>query len=104
VSGAYDELDRDRRRTDRSMSLMIEEIDAVQRNLERLVIERTEELRAREARFASAEHALGRGLSNMSQGLVMFDGEGRLVICNGVTSRCIGSSLTMSARECRCAT
>jgi hypothetical protein len=34
VGGAYDEFDRDRRRTDRSMSLMIEEIDAKTRNLE----------------------------------------------------------------------
>ena len=37
VGGAYDEFDRDRRRTDRSMSLMIEEIDAINRNLEQLV-------------------------------------------------------------------
>jgi hypothetical protein len=41
VADAYADLDRDRRRTDRSMSLMIEEIDAVQRNLEHMVIERT---------------------------------------------------------------
>jgi hypothetical protein len=48
VGGAYDEFDRDRRRTDRSMSLMIEEIDAINRNLEQLVAKRTSELRSRE--------------------------------------------------------
>ena len=49
VTDAYGDFDRDRRRTDRSMSLMIEELDAVQRNLEQTVIERTKELREREA-------------------------------------------------------
>ena len=49
VIAAYEEFDRDRRRTDRSMSLMIEELDAVQRNLEQTVIERTKELTARES-------------------------------------------------------
>ena len=47
ITDAYADVDRDRRRTDRSMSLMIEEIDTVQRNLERTVIERTKELRER---------------------------------------------------------
>ena len=47
IGSAYDEFDRDRRRTDRSMSLMIEEIDAVNRNLERLVAKRSAELQAR---------------------------------------------------------
>jgi diguanylate cyclase (GGDEF)-like protein len=82
VGGAYDELDRDRRRTDRSMSLMIEEIDGIQRNLERLVVERTEELRAREADLQAQNLRFNAAISNMSQGLVMFDADARLVICN----------------------
>jgi diguanylate cyclase (GGDEF)-like protein len=82
VGGAYDELDRDRRRTDRSMSLMIEEIDAIQRNLEQLVIERTQELRAREADLQAQNMRFNAAVSNMLQGLVMFDGDARLVICN----------------------
>jgi diguanylate cyclase (GGDEF)-like protein len=82
VSGAYEEHDRDRRRTDRSMSLMIEEIDGIQRNLERLVIERTEEVRAREADLQAQNLRFNAAVSNMSQGLVMFDGDSRLVICN----------------------
>jgi diguanylate cyclase (GGDEF)-like protein len=82
VADAYEEFDRDRRRTDRSMSLMIEEIDAVQRNLERTVVERTKELRAREAELQAQNMRIDAALSNMSQGLVMYDAEGRLVVCN----------------------
>jgi diguanylate cyclase (GGDEF)-like protein len=82
VSAAYEESDRDRRRTDRSMSLMIEELDGVQRNLEATVISRTKELREREAELGAQNMRLDAALANMSQGLVMFDGEARLVICN----------------------
>jgi diguanylate cyclase (GGDEF)-like protein len=82
VAAAYDDLDRDRRRTDRSISLMIEEIDAVQGNLERTVVERTKELRAREVELQAQNMRFDAALSNMSQGLVMFDADARLVICN----------------------
>jgi diguanylate cyclase (GGDEF)-like protein len=82
VAAAYEEFDRDRRRTERSMSLMIEEIDAVQRNLEQTVIERTKELRAREAELRSQNLRFDTAVSNITQGLVMFDADARLVICN----------------------
>ncbi len=82
VTAAYEDFDRDRRRTDRSMSLMFEEIDAVQRNLERTVIERTKELRARESELCAQNTRFDAALSNMSQGLVMFDADARVVICN----------------------
>ncbi len=82
VGDAYEEIDRDRRRTDRSMELMIEEIDAVNLNLEKAVIERTEELRAREADLKAQNMRFDAAVSNMSQGLVMFDRDARLVICN----------------------
>lgn len=82
VGSAYDEFDRDRRRTDRSMSLMIEEIDAVNLKLERLVIERTQELRAREADLQAQNTRFSAALSNMSQGLCLFDAKQRLIVCN----------------------
>jgi diguanylate cyclase (GGDEF)-like protein len=82
VSSAYQKFDRDRRRTERSMSLMIGEIGTVQRDLEKLVAERTEELRAREADLNAQNMRFNAAVSNMSQGLVMFDGHSRLVICN----------------------
>jgi diguanylate cyclase (GGDEF)-like protein len=82
VAAAYEESDRDRRRTDRSMSLMIEEIDASQQRLEQTVIERTKELREREVELQAQNTRFDAAISNMSQGLVMFDADARLVICN----------------------
>jgi diguanylate cyclase (GGDEF)-like protein len=82
VSGAYEEYDRDRRRTDRSMSLMIEEIDVVNRNLEQTIVERTGELRARELDLEAQNTRFEAAISNMSQGLLMFDAEARLLISN----------------------
>jgi len=82
VGGAYEELDRDRRRTDRSVALMIEEIDTIHRDLENTVIERTQELRAREAELEAQNMRFEAAVSNMTQGLVMFDAAAHLVICN----------------------
>ena len=82
VSTAYSESDRDRLRTDRSMALMIEEIDGINRNLEQTIDERTRELRAREAELQAQNMRFEAAISNMSQGLLMFDRDARLVICN----------------------
>jgi diguanylate cyclase (GGDEF)-like protein len=82
VSNAYDELDRDRRRTDRSISLMVEEIDEINRNLEKLVAERTRELRDREEDLRTQNLRFEAALSNMTQGLLLYDSAARLVVCN----------------------
>ena len=82
VGGAYDDFDRDRRRTDRSMSLMIEEIDAINRNLEQLVAQRTSELRAREAELQTQNARFDIAINNMSQGLLLYDAFEQLVVCN----------------------
>jgi diguanylate cyclase (GGDEF)-like protein len=82
VGGAYDEFDRDRRRTDRSMSLMIEEIDAINRNLEQLVAKRATELRAREADLQAQNVRFDIAINNMTQGLLLYDSSGRLIVCN----------------------
>jgi diguanylate cyclase (GGDEF)-like protein len=82
VGSAYDEFDRDRRRTDRSMSLMIEEIDAVNRNLERLVAKRSAELQARERDLQAQNVRFDIAINNMTQGLLLFDSTGRLIVCN----------------------
>ena len=71
VGGAYDEFDRDRRRTDRSMSLMIEEIDAINRNLEQLVAKRTSELRSREEDLQAQNVRFDTAINNMTQGLLL---------------------------------
>jgi diguanylate cyclase (GGDEF)-like protein len=82
VGKAYDEFDRDRRRTDRSMSLMIEEIDAINRNLEQLVVQRTSELRAREADLQAQNMRFDIAVNNMTQGLLLYDSLERLIVCN----------------------
>jgi diguanylate cyclase (GGDEF)-like protein len=82
VSGAYEQADHDRRRTDRSISLMIEELDELNRGLERLVEERTAALREREEELRAQNLRFDAALNNMSQALLMFDAEARLVICN----------------------
>ncbi len=82
IGGAYEEFDRDRRRTDRSMSLMIEEIDAVNRNLERLVARRSAELQARERDLQAQNVRFDVAINNMTQGLLLFDAAERLIVCN----------------------
>jgi diguanylate cyclase (GGDEF)-like protein len=82
VGSAYDEFDRDRRRTDRSMSLMIEEVDAVNLNLERLVAKRSAELQARERDLQAQNVRFDIAINNMTQGLLLFDAAERLIVCN----------------------
>ena len=71
VCSAYEQADRDRRRTDRSISLMIEELNGYLRERERTA----ELLRAQTFKLDTA-------LKNMSQGLCMYDADARLVLCN----------------------
>jgi diguanylate cyclase (GGDEF)-like protein len=82
VIAAYEEADRDRRRTDRSIALMIEELDQLNRGLERLVEERTSALGDREAELRAQNLRFDAAVNNMSQGLLMFDADGRMVIHN----------------------
>jgi len=78
----YSAAERDRRRTDRSIGLMIEELDEFSRGLERAVAERTVALRARETELEAQNLRFDAAINNMSQALLMFDESARLVICN----------------------
>jgi diguanylate cyclase (GGDEF)-like protein/PAS domain S-box-containing protein len=82
VSAAYEQSDNDRRRTDRSISLMISELDVLNRGLDRLVQERTAALREREAELRAQNLRFDAALNNMTQALQMFDSSGRLLIWN----------------------
>jgi diguanylate cyclase (GGDEF)-like protein len=82
IGSAYDEFDRDRRRTDRSMSLMIEEVDAANRNLEHLVARRSAELQTRERELQAQNVRFDIAINNMTQGLLLFDYAERLIVCN----------------------
>lgn len=82
VSAAYEQAERDRRRTDRSIGLMVEELDELNRGLERLVEERTAALREREVELQAQNLRFDAAINNMPQALLMFDSQARLVICN----------------------
>ncbi len=71
VSAIFDEYDRDRARTDRTITLMIEENEQLNRQLQATITK----LAIQNARFAAA-------LENMSHGLCMFDQDDRLVVSN----------------------
>lgn len=75
VAAAYDEMDRDRRRTDRSIALMVEELDQLNSGLEQLVAERTAELSALRRQLEAT-------LENVDQGIVMTSADGRMLVCN----------------------
>jgi diguanylate cyclase (GGDEF)-like protein len=71
VLASYEEGERDRRRIDRAMALMAEELEGANRTLERLLAE----ISVQSLRFEAALH-------NMSHGLAMYDGSEHLVVVN----------------------
>jgi len=100
VSGAYDQALQDRRRTDRSITLMIEELDDLNRGLERVVEERTVALRQREEELRAQNLRFDAALNNMSQALLMFDSSARLVISNHRYGEMYGLSPEMVEPGC----
>ena len=100
VTSAYEQSDRDRRRTDRSISLMIEELDQLNRDLERLVQERTAALRESETQLKAQNLRFNAAVNNMTQALLMFDGSQRLVICNDRYMRMYGVSAEVLKPGC----
>ncbi len=71
VSRAYEEAEHEKRRTEHSIAVMIEEVDQLNRKLQAAVEARTAEL-------AEATLALNMTLDSMDQGIVMIDAEGRV--------------------------
>lgn len=82
VAEAYEQAERDRRLADRSTALMAEELEELNRGLERLVEERTAALSDREARLAAQNLLIDAAINNMPQALVMFDADARMVVHN----------------------
>jgi diguanylate cyclase (GGDEF)-like protein/PAS domain S-box-containing protein len=82
VSEAYIQSDSDRQRTDRSIALMIQELEQLNRGLDRTVRERTAALREREAELEEQNLRFDAALENMPHGLCMFDRNERLIVCN----------------------
>jgi diguanylate cyclase (GGDEF)-like protein len=82
VTAAYDEAELDRARTDRSIELMVGELTAFQVGLEAEIDKRTAQLKKSKQKLRIQNDRFLTALENMSQGLAMFDGHQRLVICN----------------------
>lgn len=75
VSDAYAESDIERRRTDRSIALMVEELDQFNARLMQVVARRTDELEQLHRRLEAT-------LQNVDQGIVMIDPDGRIAVFN----------------------
>jgi diguanylate cyclase (GGDEF)-like protein/PAS domain S-box-containing protein len=82
VSEAYGQSDSDRQRTDRSIALMIKELEQLNRGLDQLVQERTAALRERETELQAQNLRFDAALENMPHGLCMFDRNECLIVCN----------------------
>jgi diguanylate cyclase (GGDEF)-like protein/PAS domain S-box-containing protein len=82
VSEAYGQSDSDRQRTDRSIALMIKELEQLNRGLDQLVQERTAALRERETELQEQNLRFDAALENMPHGLCMFDRNECLIVCN----------------------
>lgn len=82
VAEAYEQSDNDRHRTDRSIALMIKELEQLNRGLDQLVQDRTAALREREAELQAQNLLFDAALRNMAHGLCMFDRNERLIVCN----------------------
>jgi len=82
VVSAYEQADRDRKRAHRSTAQMADELADLKRRLERQVEERDAALRDRKAKQAEEKLRLDAALNHMSHGLLMFDADSRMVVCN----------------------
>lgn len=85
VETAYDEMDRDRRRTDRSIALMVEELDQLNSGLEQLVAERT-------AQLSTLRTQLEATLENVDQGIIMTNATGQILVGNHRAHELLGSN------------
>jgi diguanylate cyclase (GGDEF)-like protein len=75
ISAAYNESEQEQRRTDRSIGLMVAELEAVNAGLEAEVAGRTHELRDVRARLEQT-------LASVDQGIIMISAAGRVVVYN----------------------
>lgn len=75
IAEAYAEADQERRRTDRSIGLMVEELDHFNARLMEVVAQRTEQ-------FERLHKQLETTLQNVEQGIVMIDADGRVAVFN----------------------
>src|SRR5580704_7121219 len=83
VSAAYDRADKARRRTDRSITLMTDELAQINEQLEAKAVQRAAELEA-------TRRTLSAALENVDQGIAMIGADDRLHVCNRRACQLLG--------------
>ena len=82
VAQAYDEAEHDRERTDRSISLMVEELETFQKGLETKIAQRTAQLRESRRALKLQNSRMAAALDSTGYAISIFDGQKKLVYCN----------------------
>lgn len=75
IDASYHDCDRERRRSERSIDLMVKELGELNANLESIALRRADELRG-------VRIALDATLQNTAQGIFVIDASGRVTSCN----------------------
>jgi hypothetical protein len=79
VARAYDEAEQDRERTDRSISLMVEEIDTIQKGLESEIARRTGELKTSRKALKLQNRRMAEALDSTGHAISIYDANRRLI-------------------------
>jgi diguanylate cyclase (GGDEF)-like protein len=82
VARAYEEAEQDRERTDRSISLMVEEIDTIQKGLESEIARRTGELKASRKALRLQNQRMAQALDSTGHAISIYGANRRLIFCN----------------------
>lgn len=82
IAAAYEEADQDRQRTDRSISLMVEEIDAFQAGLQADIAQQTAQLRDSRRQLRLQNRRMAEALDSTGHAISIYDSERRLIYCN----------------------
>ena len=82
VARAYEEAEQDRERTDRSISLMVEEIDTIQKGLESEIARRTGELKASRKALRLQNQRMAQALDSTGHAISIYGANRRLISCN----------------------
>jgi diguanylate cyclase (GGDEF)-like protein len=82
VARAYDEAEQDRERTDRSISLVVEEIDTIQKGLESEIARRTGELKTSRKALKLQNRRMAEALDSTGHAISIYDANRRLIFCN----------------------
>jgi diguanylate cyclase (GGDEF)-like protein len=82
VERAYEEAEQDRERTDRSISLMVEEIDTIQKGLESEITRRTSELKASRKALKLQNQRMAEALDSTGHAISIYGANRRLIFCN----------------------